>query len=74
MAGEWAPCRIHGWVVAVQEWEAESQLQRMWDAHGEAWTAEASRFGFVPAWVSGQCPEGEGFTRWQREFLEQHRY
>jgi hypothetical protein len=75
MTGEWADARIPGWVGAMQLGADETaHLRAAWAAHGQALSAEAASFGFVPFAASRRTPSGPGLARWAESFIRQHRY
>ncbi len=82
MVGTPPPCRLRGWVQQALDavkrpdgrWDYTPVGNRLWAEHAATLTAEARAHGFAPYWVRKQTPRGDGFTRWQQQFLTEHRY
>jgi hypothetical protein len=52
----------------------EPTPETVWEAHSDELIAEARAAGFEPHRLTGRRPRGLAFDRWQRQFLDRHRY
>ena len=74
LAGSDPGCRLPGWPNMFQQHVGEPTAAQVWERHAEALLEEAHRAGFEAFWLTKRLPTGEGFLRWQQQFLAGHRY
>ncbi len=72
---------MRGWVVQAQaavkrsgRFDYTEPGDRLWEAHGDSLTDEATSHGFAPYWAKKRKPRGEAFAAWATSFLQQHSY
>jgi hypothetical protein len=74
LAGADPGCRLPGWPRLYQQHVGESDAAAVWARHRAALCELASQHEFQPFRLHKRLPMGDGFARWQEQFLAQHRY
>jgi hypothetical protein len=71
MTGEHAPGRVHGWVRTAQ---GDPPADVAWQVHRDRLIEQAAAHDFQPFALTKKKPSGDGFARWEAEFLRVFRY
>jgi hypothetical protein len=71
MTGEHSDARLKGWVAVAQD---DPPVDVAWQVHRDRLIEQAAAHDFQPFALTKQKPSGEGFDRWEAEFMRLYRY